>query len=1168
MDTASLKNFAQNARRNLMDQVSNKLKAVLAHDSLARRESVAAVAHLESLIKEHSQEYVIERVAYIWFNRFSALRFMDVNYYNPVGIVSPAKGQSQPEILADAKSGHVDSELVPTSIRQKVNDLIANKIPSENPQAEAYRLLLVAACNYWNQAMPFLFERIADYSELLIPDDLLSDQSVLAQLRSSMTPEDCSDIEIIGWLYQFYISERKENIDLKVKRGGKVQIDEISPKTALFTPHWIVQYLIENSLGRLWLLNNPNSNLANEMAYYVKPEEQEEDYLKIVSPEDIKVCDPACGSGHMLVYAFDLLYNIYEEEGYDPIDIPAIIITKNLYGIEIDERAGELAAFALAMKARSKQPRFFNQCIRPNICVLKNLGFEQAELKEYFDFVGRDLFTIQLQNTLQQFEESENLGSLIRPELTNVESMVRFLADKDVGSDLFHNKTHLKVMECLKQAQYLCSKYHVVIANPPYLGGNGMNESLTEFAKANYSDSKSDLFSMFIERNFDLVYKHGIVAMITMQNWMFLSSFEKLRSNIIGEHTILTLAHLGPHAFDSIGGEVVSTAMFTIKKQKDIGFKGVYLRIIEGDSERIKNEMLLNAIRNPDCAYLYRVTSEEFEKVPGGPIAYWISETLRYAFLKCKLFRDVANIKAGLSTANNPKYMRIWSEVGLGSIGFNYSDIEKTKNGNHKWFPCNSGGNYKKWSFEKEYIIDWENNGQRLKQQKGAALRNQDYYFKEGITWNKLSSSNYSAKYKDFGYIFDDTSRSAFSSQNTPISILYALGLLNSNIANLFLQALNPTMSFTNYDIERIPIIQSQNNENIEKAVFECIEIAKADINNFESSWDFQRSPIMSVNCNSIESCYRAIRSKWQSDTTRMQQLEAENNLTLLEAYGAKDELKSELPVSEITLNCNPYYRYGSNKNENELELLLLADTIREFISFSVGCMFGRYSIDKPGLILANQGETVAEYHRQIPSPTFMPDVDNVIPILDGDWFVDDIVERFRQFLRTTFGDEHFQENLQFIEESIGKDIRSFFLKDFYNDHIKRYKKRPIYWMFSSPKGTFNALIYIHRYRPDTVSIILNKYLREFKVKLSARIEYLNRIEVSANVSKAEKTHALKERETIKKNLEELDTWERDVIYPLALEQKEINLDDGVKSNYPKFGSALKRISGLDVEED
>jgi hypothetical protein len=596
METAKLKKFAQFARRSLLEQVTAKLKLVLTEESPARRERPQAIKKLEEAIAEQGKEQVVERVAYIWFNRFCALRFMDVNRYNRIGIVSPAEGQFQPEILADAKMGHIDEEMVSEPTRQKIFALLDGNTPSQDPQGEAYRLLVVAACNYWYSAMPFLFERIDDYTELLMPDDLLSGNSILAYTREAMTPDACEDVEVIGWLYQFYISEKKDQVFEALKKNQKITPANIPAATQLFTPHWIVRYLVDNSLGRLWMLNRPNSALVDQMEYYIPPEETEADFLKIEGPEELKVCDPACGSGHMLTYAFDLLYAIYEEEGYEPSEIPEKILTHNLYGIELDERAGELAAFALTMKARARQRRFFNKGIKPNICVLEKVSFTPDELEEYMSAVGRDLFTQGLRETLQQFEEADNFGSLILPKLTNVTDVLAELETKNLGSNLFLADTHSKVLKVLRMAEALSPRYAVVVANPPYMGGKGMNGRLGAWAKENYPKSKSDLFAMFIERNLDMAVTGGAVAMITMQSWMFLSSFEALRGRILNQHTILSMAHLGARAFDSIGGEVVSTTAFVLENTHKPNYRGAFLRLVDGNSEAEKMAMMAKAV--------------------------------------------------------------------------------------------------------------------------------------------------------------------------------------------------------------------------------------------------------------------------------------------------------------------------------------------------------------------------------------------------------------------------------------------------------------------------------------------------------------------------------------------------------------------------------------------
>ena len=1173
METTKLKKFAQFARRNLLEQVSAKLKLVLAENSAARRENAEAIKKLEEAIKEHGKEQVIEKVAYIWFNRFCALRFMDVNRYTRIGVVSPAEGQVQPEILAEAKMGHIDDEMVHDKIRQKIFALLDGKAPSRDPQGEAYRLLVVAACNFWNKAMPFLFQRIDDYTELLMPDDLLSGNSILAYTREAMTPDACEDVEVIGWLYQFYISEKKDEVFDGLKKNKKITPENIPAATQLFTPHWIVRYLVENSLGRLWLLNRPGSKLIEQMDYYIKPEQAETDFLRIAKPEEIKICDPACGSGHMLTYAFDLLYAIYEEEGYEPAEIPEKILTNNLYGIEIDERAGELAAFALTMKARAKQRRFFNKGIKPNICVLENVHFDEGELKNYMDFVGRDLFTAPLQTTLRQFEEADNFGSLIRPDLTDVDGMLRVLESKNVSGQLFISMTHQKVLQALRQADYLSPKYHVVIANPPYMGNRSMAGRLQAFAKDSYPNSKSDLFAMFIERNLDLANKRGSVAMITMQSWMFLSSFETLRTAILQKSTIVSMAHLGARAFDSIGGEVVSTTAFVITNSKDTKFKGSFLRLTDGRSEAEKDTNLKERRLNPFLA-----STEDFKKIPGSPIAYWVSDTVRNTFTHAPQFGEIAKPRQGLATGCNDIFLRAWHEVSLKEIGFGLASRDEAVETGLKWFPYNKGGDWRKWYGNCEYVVDWEDDGIRIRNFKDengkvrSRPQNTEYYFREGITWADITTNSFAARHAPNGFIFDVKGSSGFPARSM---LKQVIGLMNSKLMLGFMQILNPTTTFQVGDMARVPFQPPEDSkQNLDINVKRLISLGKHDWDSYETSWDFRLLELLQPEYRqpTLKATYQNLRAHWREITLEMQQLEKENNRIFIEAYGLQDELTPEVPLTEITLTCNPHYRYGGDKSEEELEALLLADTMRELVSYAVGCMFGRYALDKPGLILANQGETIEDYLKRVPEPSFPADDDNVIPMLDGDWFTDDIAERFRKFLRVAFGDEHYEANLKFFEKALGKngkarDIRDYFLKDFYSDHVKRYKKRPIYWLFSSPKGSFNALIYMHRYRPDTVSVVLNDYLREFRTKLTSHKNHLEAVSISGSVSQGDKTKALKEIERINKMIAELEEYEREVLYPLATKQVAIDLDDGVKVNYLKLGSALKKIVGLDAKE-
>ena len=907
------------------------------------------------------------------------------------------------------------------------------------------------------------------------------------------------------------------------------------------------------------------------MDFYIEPEQVETDFIRITTPEEIKICDPACGSGHMLTYAFELLYAIYEEEGYDPDGIPEKILTHNLYGIEIDERAGALAAFALTMKALARQRRFFDKPVQPNICVLQNIRFGENELQDYMDFIGQDLFTAQLQTTLHQLDEAKHFGSLIRPEVTGVARSLQTLADIDIPEDLFLGRTHELLLQALRQVDYLSPRYHVVIANPPYMGGRGMNGRLGAWAKENYLDSKSDLFAMFMDRGLDFIQKRGLCAMVTMESWMFLSSFEKLRTKFLVNATIQSMVHM-PYmgkGGTSMGINFGTTAFIASNITKSM-FVGNYccVRYFETNDNGVPHEF------PPRNERLSRASSNDFQKIPGSPIAYWASEKTLAGFISTPSLSDRVETREGLTTGNNDLFLRLWHEVNTTRIGFHYKDNHEAIESKKLWITYVKGGKYRKWSGNFEYIVNWFDDGAELKAFKDESTGrvrshsyNGIYAFRCGFTWSGISSSNFSVRHVPSGFMFDAKGPMGFVFQKNDQE--YCEAFLNSCVSNHFLKILAPTLDFKLGQINNLPFKVDLPNVISENAL-KAVSYSNTDWNAYETAWDFTTLPLLSPEHRqtTLAETYTNLRSHWRGMTGEMQRLEQENNRIFIDAYGLQDELTAEVPLNEITLTCNPHYRYAGNKSEEELETLLLADTMRESISYAVGCMFGRYALEEPGLILANQGDGIAEYLSRVPEPGFEPDADNVIPILDGDWFVDDIVGRFRDFLRLTFGNEHYEANLRFIEQALGKngnarDLRDYFLKDFYRDHVKRYKKRPIYWLFSSPGSSFNALIYMHRYRPDTVGVVLNDYLREFRAKLTSRKHHLEAVSISARAAQRDKTKALKETEKLNRIIVELEEYEREVLYPLATKQVEIDLDDGVKVNYPKFGAALKKIPGL-----
>lgn len=1164
MNKSYLRSFAINARIELIERVKQKAFEIGITEDKVKKAQIEAsdaiyingrpldkvqVKQRNSLIERIDSKgymFVMEEVAYTWFNRFCALRYMEVNDYLPTGVrvlSSVIPGSVEPDILRQALTVDLDLD------QQLVIDLKEN-----NDSNGLFKYMIIKQCNKLHALLPFLFEKVEDYTEILFPDNLLKDGSFLrAMVNTENIPEeDWRDVEIIGWLYQYYISEKKDQVFADLKKNIKISKENIPAATQLFTPHWIVRYLVENSLGRLWMLNHPDSRLIEKMDYYIKPEQVETDFLKVSTPEEIKVCDPACGSGHMLVYAFDLLYYIYEEAGYQASDIPGKILKNNLYGIEIDRRAGELAAFALTMKARSKYNRFFRKPVQPNICVLQNIYFDKDELENYMDEVGHDLFSTNLVPVMHLFEEADNFGSLIRPPQINVEDALQILEGKDLSSNLFLNPTHQKVLLALKQADYLSQKYHVVVANPPYMGNKRMNGRLKVLAERDYPDSKIDLFAMFMERNLDLANKNGFVAMITMQSWMFLSSFEKLRIKILDDNTITSMIHLGARAFDSIGGEVVSTTAFVIDNNYYVNYKGAYIRLVDDKSESEKISNLLQSLKNP-----YFASSSDFRKIPGSPIAYWFSRSLLDCFIHGDVFEG--ETKKGVLTGDDNRFVRFWHEVNVRKIGFGLENYNGMIRSNKKWFPVTSGGPMRRWYGNFETIVNLERDAFEIKScVKNYRLREKSYYMQEALTWTEVSTGNFSCRYVPKGVLFGNGGPVGFFNKN----LKFYLGLLNSKISIAMLEAIAPTINYGPEQIKRIPIFKS-NIGKVTDLVEKCVSIAKKDWDSNEISWDFKLSPLISpefIQLTIKKTCSQMF-TDWRENTSRLHTLELMNNQIFLEAYGLQDEISPEVPLHQITLTCNPYYRYGPDKSEEELESLLLIDTIKEYISYAVGCMFGRYSLDKEGLIYAGGEFDPSQYQ------TFPADQDNVIPVLAEDYFKDDIVTRFVEFVQVTFTAETLEENLDFIADTLGRKknetardtIRRYFVNDFYKDHVQMYKKRPIYWMFTSGKEkAFNCLIYLHRYQPDTVATVRTGYLHRLQDALEVEKKHLQRI-IEEEAGKTAARNAAKALTKLEKQIAELKKYD-EVVHHYADKRIELDLDDGVKVNYAKLGELLAKL--------
>jgi hypothetical protein len=1097
---------------------------------------------LLDLIQRDGFDHTMESMAYTWFNRLVALRFMELHDgYLDHGyrVLSHPQGTPLPEILQHAE--HVslkglDREEV---IRLKLDG---------NRDEELYRLLLLAQCAELNQILPDVFSKLDDATILLLPDNLLHSDSVIRQLIAGSDAEDWQQVEVLGWLYQFYISEKKDAV---MARKSAVPTEDIPAVTQLFTPHWIVRYLVENSLGRLWLLNRPSSRLREHMPYYIEGE-PETDFLKITKPEEIRLVDPAVGSGHMLTYAFDLLVLIYEEEGYAPTEIPALILRHNLHGLEICPRAAQLAELALVFKAREKSRRFFQpeHLVRPRIIELRDVRFAENELRDYIHALGLGgLFNQPVLRLLHQFEEAKNFGSLIQPCLDEraIADVRRAIEAKDLGGQLFLRETHLKVLRVLEQADALTQRYHVVVANPPYMGGKQMNQAVKEMAKTCFPNSKSDLFAVFIERAFGLSQPHGYVSMVTMQSWMFLSSYELLRNHILTNKSIVCMAHLGARAFDSIAGEVVQSTAFVLQNIAHRTRIACFVRLTEGNSEKEKASQCLAAVADEQSALLFRACADTLLRIPGQPIAYWMTEQTIRLFTDNPSLGSLAMPRKGNTTTNNDRFLRSWSEVSFARLGIDLPAYDHR----FKWIPYNKGGGYRKWFGMNGSVVNWSNNGAEIKAIPHSVVASESLYFQTGLTWSTVSAGRFSVRYFGNGFIFDNGGCCLFSDDARR---LYFLALMNSAIFEYLLSKINPTVNFQSGEIAKLPVISLDSiNFDLDRNTLGLVNIARADWDNFETSWDFRDQPLLRPGLKgaTLEASWR----NWDAQSTaairRMQGLETENNRLFIAAYGLEGELQPEVPEDQITL--------------------ARAETRRDmaaFLSYAVGCMMGRYSPDHPGLILANAGDTLREFLEKVGKPlaelTFAPDEDGIIPVLDGEWFEDDIVARIKEFLRVTFSEATLVGNIAFIEDALGKDLRTYFLNDFYKDHLQTYKNRPIYWQLSSGKQkAFQCLVYLHRYTPATLARIRTEYAIPLQGKLSARISRLEEEVIQATSSNARK-----------KLQTDLDKSKKQIVELLAFDEQlrsyadqaiTLDLDDGVKANYAKLGTLVaeaKKICG------
>ncbi|MBP2072542.1 BREX-1 system adenine-specific DNA-methyltransferase PglX [Thermoanaerobacterium butyriciformans] len=1175
MDKTAIKNFAVWARKKLIEDIKQKAYEIgitekeikepeittsdtmIIGDRTLNKAEMEQRKSLVSRIKGKGFNNVIEEVAYTWFNRILALRFMEVNGYLPTGVrvlSSIEPGKKEPDIIKEALNTDLD-----------LDRELVYRLQDANDTEGLYRYLLVKQCNALNEILLGLFEEIEDYTEILLPSNLLAEGSVIRQLVDNISEEDFKDqVEIIGWMYQYYISEKKDEVFEGLKKNIKITKENIPAATQLFTPDWIVRYMVENSLGRLWLEGHPNEELKSKWKYYLEEAEQEPEVQKQleeiraksrdIKPEDIKVLDPAMGSGHILVYAFDVLYDIYKSAGYSERDIPRLILENNLYGLDIDDRAAQLAYFAVMMKARSKSRRIFREKVNLNICSIQESNGISREALEFFLKGADEKLKADVEYLVKVFYDAKEYGSILEVKPVDFDAIERRIEEIRNGGtgDLFEYQYRNIILEkipaLVKQARIMSQKYDVVVTNPPYMGSGGMNGKLADFLKKKYPDSKSDLFAAFMEVPY--VKRNGMLAMINQHSWMFLSSFEKLREKIILTKTIINMLHLGPRAFEEIGGEVVQSTAFTFRDRYTKGYKSVYIRLVDIKDAQEKENVMLSAKDNNKLYFI--AVSDNFKAIPSMPIAYWISENLINSFNNKKLY-EYADVQEGLKTGDNESFIRNWYEI---------NSLEINIFGGNKWVHHTKGGAYRRWYGNNEDVLFFKNNGEKLRKFAKSSLTGQLNYFKENITWSRITSGKSSFRYTPCGSIPNMAGLALYPHDN----IYYFLGLLNSKVVSELLWIINPTLNYPPGTVAKLPItISNIYKSKIDTIVEENIYVSKTDWDSFETSWDFEKHPLLTHkgSSTSIEQAFNNWSAFAEKQFKQLKANEEELNRIFIEIYGLQDELTPEVEDKDITIRKADRVR-----------------DIKSFISYAVGCMFGRYSIDAEGLIYAGGDfkdkwkcedgqwkvrKIVKDEEGKVVEDTwvdaaFAPDMDNILPITDDEYFEDDIVSRFVQFLKVTFGEDTLEENLDYIADTLGRKpsetarqaIRRYFLKDFYKDHVQVYQKKPIYWLFDSGKQDgFKALIYMHRYDEFTVARVRTDYLHKLQKSYEAEIKRLDII-IDSNVSQKEKANARKKKEKILKQMEECLQYDQ-VIAHVANQRIKIDLDDGVSVNYAKF---------------
>ncbi|MCB2290859.1 BREX-1 system adenine-specific DNA-methyltransferase PglX [Clostridium sp. CS001] len=1188
MNKNALKIFAIESRKELIEKI--KIKAMqygIEKDKIKNSQTVSSdsiVINGKPLSKEEKQQrekliekiksineeggdgykQIIEEVAYTWFNRFTALRFMEVNNYLPTKV----------RVLSSATEGNVEPELIKeaSNVDLPVDKHKIYEMKLNNDMEGLFKYMIIAQCNSLNKILPYMFQEIGHYTELLLPNGLLNEGAFVRRLTDTKTMEesDWEDVEIIGWLYQYYISEKKDEVFENLKKNIKITKENIPSATQLFTPDWIVKYMVENSLGRLWIESHPDEELKSKWKYYLEEAEQEIDVQKQledirnknINPEEIKVFDCCMGSGHILVYLFEVLYDIYKSAGYTEREIPKLILTKNLYGLDIDDRASQLAYFAVMMKARSYNSRIFKERIDLNICsIQESNGFPEEAIEFLVNSketeIEKRIHRDDVEYLINVFNDAKEYGSILEVKEIDFDIIGRRIEEIRNGdtTDLFElqykNIILEKIPGLLKQGRIMSKKYDVACTNPPYMGNKGMGNKLSNFVKENYPDSKSDMFSCFIEKALNFVKSEGYISMITMESWMFLSSFQNLRDKIIKLKTITNLVHM---PYLGKGGTSLGisfgTSAFIMQNSKIKNYKAQYccIRYYETNEEGVPFEF-------PTINERYKaITLESFSKIAGMSIAYWVSENFIKCFENGRLLGQIAEPRLGMATADNNRFIRYWYEVNINKCDFECQSREEAKCSNKKWFPYNKGGDFRKWYGNNEILVNWENDGyeiQNFKDKKTGKIRshnyNLDYIFNEGLTWTFISSANFGIRYFPKGFLFDVGGSSMFMDADR---IKYVLGYLTTNLAFETLKASNPTLNFQPGNLCNMPIIISDiYKTKIEKIVDCNIAISKVDWDNFEISWDFKTHPFLKnydkdVRNNKIETKYNIYETKTANEFSLLKSNEEELNYIFSKIYNLQDEMMPEVQKKDVTIREADKIR-----------------DIKSFISYAVGCMFGRYSLDVDGIVYSGGVFNPSKY------TTFKVYENNIIPILSENYFQEDMVSKFIEFVNATFGEKYLIENLNFIAETLGKKssetsketVRRYFVNDFFKEHLKTYKKRPIYWMFTSGKQkAFNCFIYMHRYDKTTLSRIRTDYLHELQDRLDTERKSLFDV-VEGDYTTKEKSESKKKLTQLDKQIDELKKYD-EVLHHMADMQIEIDLDDGVVVNYEKFNGLLAKI--------